>query len=163
AEELPTYARRGWARVLLRRAGTFLDAQVPRRASFCIAVTDELGALLRRARAAPASVECIAPTSMPGEGVGERSRSGYTGPICYAGNLDGYQNLALLFDAFMRVRARCPHARLVLLTHEAPMPGSVPAGVDVLRAESYAEVHARLAEASIAVCPRTERSGFPMK
>src|SRR5262249_7174418 len=86
AEELPTYARKPWARALLRQTGKFLDAQVPRRAAFCIAVTDELGTLLRRAGAAPASVACIAPTSMPGEGGPEGRGSEQVGPICYAGN-----------------------------------------------------------------------------
>src|SRR5262249_44042663 len=36
-------------------------------------------------------------------------------------------------------------------------------GVEIVLAESYAEVRRRLRDAAVTVCPRTERSGFPMK
>jgi glycosyltransferase involved in cell wall biosynthesis len=36
-------------------------------------------------------------------------------------------------------------------------------GVEVVAAAAYDEVRARLALADVAVCPRIERSGFPMK
>lgn len=163
AEELPTYVRHRWARAAMRRLGAWLDAQVPRRAAFCIAVTDELGEMLRRAGAAPGAVACIPPAATPkeSEAISPQTRAG--DHICYAGNLDGYQNLGFLFAVFARVRERHPAARLVLLTHEARVRIEVPAGVDVVCARSYAEVHAHLTAAAVAVCPRTERSGFPMK
>jgi len=55
-----------------------------------------------------------------------------------------------------------------VLTHpEAAADGerlrTVAPGIEVLAASSYAEVRARLDAADVAVCPRTERSGFPMK
>ena len=90
--------------------------------------------------------------------------------VCYAGNLDGYQNLDVLLQSFARVRAAEPAARLVLLTHAdaaghaaALAARGLGAGVEIVAARSYDEVRARLAEAAVAVSPRRERSGFPMK
>src|SRR6059036_1999944 len=87
------------------------------------------------------------------------------GLVCYAGNLDGYQNLGFLLRSFARVRARVPAARLVLVTHAAPgaLRRAVGPGVEIVRAVSYDEVRARLDAADVAVSPRAERSGFPMK
>src|SRR5207253_45245 len=64
-----------------------------------------------------------------------------------------------------RVRARVPAARLVLVTHAAPgaLRRAVGPGVEIVRAASYDEVRARLDAADVAVSPRAERSGFPMK
>ncbi len=166
AEELPTYARGAVLRAALGRMGRLLDGVVPRRADFCIAVTEELGARLRQSGVAAAHLACIAPAGMPEEvarGIAGRPRAGAP-LVCYAGNLDGYQNLGFLLDVFARVRARVPAAKLVLVTHEQATAALRAApGVEVLRVRSFAEVRRRLAAAHVAVCPRTERSGFPMK
>jgi glycosyltransferase involved in cell wall biosynthesis len=169
AEELPTYAASPWLRRLAARVGRLLDAHVPRRADFCIAVTDELGARLRHAGVRDDALACIAPVARPEElrPVGGGNDDGL---VCYAGNLDGYQNLSFLLDAFARIRAVLPGARLVLVTHADAQAnaaqlavGIPPEGVEIVHAASYDEVRARLARAAVAVCPRTERSGFPMK
>ena len=167
AEELPLYFTNPLVRRLAARLGRSLDAQVPRRADFCIAVTDELGALLRRRGVTAAGLACIGPAGTPEELGPPPAPGGDGGLVCYAGNLDGYQNLGFLLRAFARVQARVPGARLVLVTHAdgraaARLVGHVR-GVEVIRAGSYDEVRARLAAAAIAVCPRAERSGFPMK
>jgi len=166
-EELPLYFTGRRARRLAARLGRLLDAQVPRRADFCIAVTDELGALLRRAGVTPRGLACIGPTGTPNDLGPPPGPEGDGGLVCYAGNLDGYQNLGFLLRAFARVRARVPGARLVLVTHaDGRAAASLVAharGVEVIRAQSYDEVRARLAAAAIAVSPRAERSGFPMK
>src|SRR5688500_17284307 len=67
--------------------------------------------------------------------------------VCYAGNLDGYQNLRFLLDAFARVRAAEPAARLVLVTHAdaqanaARLVAGTPApGVEIVQTTSYDEV-----------------------
>src|SRR5205823_3940280 len=75
------------------------------------------------------------------------------GLVCYAGNLDGYQNLGFLLRSFAPVRARVPGA----------LRRAVGPGVEIVRAASYDEVRARLDAADVAVSPRAERSGFPMK
>jgi glycosyltransferase involved in cell wall biosynthesis len=162
-DELPTYFVRPRARRFAGRVGRFLDAQVPRRADFCIAVTEELGTVLRRRGVSDSALACIAPIGSP-EDLGRPAEPRPSGAcVCYAGNLDAYQNLGFLLRAFARVRQRVPAARLVLVTHAAPVRTPLGAGVEIVRAATYAEVRERLAAADVAVCPRVERSGFPMK
>jgi glycosyltransferase involved in cell wall biosynthesis len=169
AEEMPTYARGALGRRVARLVGRVLDAQVPRRAAFCIAVTEELGVRLRGAGVADDAIACIEPVAAPVD-AGTFDPSAAAGPlVCYAGNLDGYQNLDLLLCAFARVRAAVPAARLVLATHAdaaaraARLAPGLGEGVEIVHATSYDEVRGRLAGAAVAVCPRVERSGFPMK
>jgi glycosyltransferase involved in cell wall biosynthesis len=171
AHELPLYADGERVRAWLGRLGRFLDAQVPRRADFCIAVTDELGETLRQAGVVADELACIAPTSVPAD-LGRPPPPAAEVPlVCYAGNLDGYQNLAFLLRSFACVRAAVPHARLVLVTHGDAHQrvrrqlgrDGLGHGVEIVRAQSYDDVRRRLDASAVAVCPRTERSGFPMK
>ena len=163
AEELPLYFRARLARGLAQRLGRLLDAHVPRRADFCIAVTEELGGILRRRGVAARELTCIAPAAAPRDTAAQRPHPGSGALVCYAGNLDGYQNLGFLLRSFARVRAQVPAARLVLVTHAAPAALTVAPGVEIVCATSYDEVRARLDAADVAVSPRAERSGFPMK
>jgi glycosyltransferase involved in cell wall biosynthesis len=164
--ELPTYAQGTRTPRWLGRLGRLLDREVPRRADFCIAVTEELGERLRHAGVAASRLACIAPVAAPHE-LGLRAPEAAADPaslVCYVGNLDRYQNLDFLLRSFRRVRARLARARLVLLTHETGRAAmSSEPGVDVVTARTYGEVCDRLAAADVVVCPRTERSGFPMK
>jgi glycosyltransferase involved in cell wall biosynthesis len=168
AEELPSYFTGPGVRRLARGAGRLLDEHVPRRADFCIAVSEELGEVLRGRGVA--EIVCIPPATRPSELGTAAGAATASGAVCYAGNLDRYQNLDFLLRAFARVRSRVPHARLVVVTHAEPrhearriaQVGQVE-GVEVVRAASYDEVRHRLAAADVAVSPRTERSGFPMK
>jgi glycosyltransferase involved in cell wall biosynthesis len=163
ADELPMYFARPFGRRLAGAVGRFLDAEVPRRADFCIAVTEELGAVLRRRGVSDAALACITPAGSPadlGTLPGPRAPSAC---VCYAGNLDGYQNLGFLLRTFARVRARVSTARLVVVTHAAGALPPVGDGVEIVQAATYADVRERLAAADVAVSPRVERSGFPMK
>jgi glycosyltransferase involved in cell wall biosynthesis len=166
ADELQTYFRSPGARRLGHRLGRLLDAHVPRRADFCIAVTDELGMRLRRVGVRDDALACIPPVAAPAD-LRPMAGAGSEPLVCYAGNLDGYQNLGFLLDAFRRVRASEPLARLVLVSHADAQANAArlapEAGVEIAHAASYDEVRLRLAGAAVAVCPRTERSGFPMK
>lgn len=169
ADELPTYARSARLRRVAASIGRFLDEHVPRRADFCITVTDALSARLRAVGVRADALACIEPVAAPRELRPVSSPSGEP-LVCYAGNLDGYQNLTFLLDAFGRIRADEPRARLVLVTHADAqaqaarlVAGSLADGVEIVQAASYDEVRARLADAAVAVCPRSERSGFPIK
>jgi glycosyltransferase involved in cell wall biosynthesis len=167
-EELPMYFTSAPMRALARRLGGFLDAHVPRRADFCIAVSDDLAETLRRAGVRPHALACITPAAAPGELGAVPAPGARSDVVCYAGNLDGYQNLAFLVRTFTRVRKRVAGARLLVLTHPDALAGRAhlrtdAPGIEVLAAGTYAEVRARLETAAVAVCPRTERSGFPMK
>jgi glycosyltransferase involved in cell wall biosynthesis len=169
ADELPLYVSAPWARRWMARVGRTLDAHVPRRADFCIAVSDDLAARLQRVGVAPSAVAAIPPALAPGE-LDEAAPPGTDGVVCYAGNLDGYQNLELLLASFARVRAAEPQARLRLVSHpdaagharRLAERGLGP-GVEIILADSYARARAEIAAAAVAVCPRAEPSGFPMK
>jgi glycosyltransferase involved in cell wall biosynthesis len=170
AAELPLYVSSAAARRCMLLLGRLLDTQVPRRADGCIAVSDELGARLREAGVAADALACIEPALAPAELEPTSDEAAADGVVCYAGNLDGYQNLDFLLRSFALVRAAEPEARLVLVSHPdahrhadrlaAAGPG---AGVEIVLAASYDEVRAHLRRAAVAVCPRAERSGFPMK
>jgi glycosyltransferase involved in cell wall biosynthesis len=170
AQELPTYVSGTAARRRMARLGHLLDAQVPRRADFCIAVTEDLGAHLRGTGVRERSLACIEPAGAPDELSAARRAAPEPGLVCYAGNLDGYQNLDFLLRSFTLVRAAVPGTRLVLVTHADARvhaarltAAGMPRDVDIVQAASYEEVRDRLGAAAVAVCPRAERSGFPMK
>src|SRR3989442_2257151 len=76
AEALPLYCRARLARRLAHRLGRLLDAHVPRRADFCIAVTEELGEILRRRGVAASDLTCIAPAAAPRDAAAHRPRVG---------------------------------------------------------------------------------------
>src|SRR5262249_34417055 len=115
--ELPLYVSSAAARRCMLLLGRLLDTQVPRRADGCIALSDELGARLRApGRAAPA-LASIEPALAPAELEPSSGAAEVDGVVCYAGNLDGYQNLGFLLRSFALVRAAEPRARLVLVSH----------------------------------------------
>ncbi len=170
ADELPLYVSAPAARRWMGRLGRLLDAQVPRRADFCIAVSEALAARLRRAGVADQALVCLEPALAPGELEAAVPGGGDDGLVCYAGNLDAYQNLDFLLESFALVRAAEPAARLRLVSHpdarehaaRLARRGLAP-GVDIVLARSYRQVRDELGRAAVAVCPRAERSGFPMK
>ncbi len=176
AEELPTYFRGRLTRRLAHALGAFVDREVPRRADHCIAICRELVGFLR-ARGVGA-VDVVAPGGSPEEFPPRsseeldaiRRRFGIgSGPVLlYTGNLDGYQNLELLLASIGRVRGVVPDALLLLATHAAPR--ALPAclaqrrpGVRLVTADDFATVRDLLQIADVALCPRREWSGFPMK
>jgi 1,2-diacylglycerol 3-alpha-glucosyltransferase len=178
AEELPTYFRGRLGRRLARGLGALVDREVPRRADQCIAICRELVGFLRAHGVDEGAIEMIAPGGSPeefparsaGEVAAIRTQFafGERPLLLYTGNLDGYQNLDLLLASSGRVREAVPEALLVLATHAAPRdlpPGlrRPPPGVRLIRAESFTVVRDLLQVADIALCPRREWSGFPMK
>ena len=178
AEELPTYFRSRTARRVARAIGVVADREVPRRADHCIAICRELVGFLRARGVEEDAIEMIAPGGSPEEfpvcsladvarirarfGFGERP------VLLYTGNLDGYQNLELLLASMAIVRATARDALLVLATHAAPrdLPPHLrrlPDGVRLVTAGDFATVRDLIQVADLALCPRREWSGFPMK
>jgi glycosyltransferase involved in cell wall biosynthesis len=178
AEELPTYFRGRTGRRLARLLGAVIDREVPRRADHCIAICRELVGFLRARGVDEEAIEMIAPGGSPEEfparslaevaairarfGFGERPL------LLYTGNLDGYQNLELLLASIGIVRRTVGGALLVLATHATPrsLPPvlrRLPPGVRLVTAGDFATVRDLLQVADVALCPRREWSGFPMK
>lgn len=178
AEELPTYFRGRLARRLARMLGQAVDREVPRRADHCIAICRELVGFLHAHGVGARALDMIAPGGSPeefpprsvAEVAGIRARFGFGARplLLYTGNLDAYQNLELLLASIGRVRARMPEALLVLATHATPRDLSralrrPPDGVRLISTASFAAVRDLVQAADIALCPRREWSGFPMK
>jgi len=176
AEELPTYFRGALARRAARALGALADREVPRRADHCIAICHELVDFLR-ARGVGA-VDLVAPggsvEEFPARSSGDvaairaRFAFGSRPLLLYAGNLDGYQNVELLLGSIGRIRHVVPDALLVLATHAAPRSvrrvlAARTDGVRIVTAADFATVRDLLHAADVALCPRREWSGFPMK
>jgi glycosyltransferase involved in cell wall biosynthesis len=178
AEELPTYFRSHTARRVARLAGALADREVPRRADHCIAICRELVGFLRARGVDEEAIEMIAPGGSPeefpacsnAEAATIRARFGFGERplLLYTGNLDGYQNLELLLASIGIVRRAVGDATLVLATHATPrdLPlylRRLPPGVRLLTAGDFATVRDLIQVADLALCPRREWSGFPMK
>ena len=178
ADELPTYFSSSFARFLAVSVGRWLDGNVPRRADYCIGVTDDLVNLLLAQGVSADGVKCVIPGGSPEvEEVDGRAAAdwrkgfgGNGGPILlYAGNLDGYQNLEFLLSSFARIRALRPDTCLLVVTHGEGRRYRRRArdlgreAVCVLKVRTFPEAWALIEAADIAVCPRTETTGFPMK
>ncbi len=178
AEELPTYFRRPLARRWARALGRVADREVPRRADHCIAICQELVGFLRAHGVDEDAIEMVAPggspaefpTRTPAELAAIRARFGLSDApvLLYTGNLDAYQNLELLLASIGPVRAATTDAQLVLATHATPreLPAALrrlPAGIRLIAADRFAVVRDLLQIADLALCPRREWSGFPMK
>jgi len=178
AEELPTYFRSRTARRLARVVGAVADREVPRRADHCIAICRELVGFLRARGVEEEAIEMIAPGGSPeefplcssAEAARIRARFGFgeRPVLLYTGNLDGYQNLELLLESMTIVRRTVRDALLVLATHATPrdLPPylrRLPAEVRLVSTGDFATVRDLIQVADLALCPRREWSGFPMK
>lgn len=170
ADELPCYFRRALSRRAARLVGAALDRALARGADGVIALSDRLAAYLAARGAAgrvavvpPAAPRLAAPAPRPARGAGPL--------VMYGGNLDPYQDLGCLMEAFLRLRAAEPQARLVLVTHRGAHPRTARCaerlacqpGVGVEQVSSFAAGARRLAQADVLVCPRGSWSGFPIK
>jgi glycosyltransferase involved in cell wall biosynthesis len=178
AEELPTYFRSRTTRRLAGIVGAVADREVPRRADHCIAICRELVGFLRARGVGEQAIEVIAPGGSPEEfpacSVAEaatiRARFGFgeRPVLLYTGNVDGYQNLELLLASIGIVRRTVRDALLVLATHATPrdLPAylrRLPPGVRLVTAGDFGTVRDLIQVADLALCPRREWSGFPMK
>jgi glycosyltransferase involved in cell wall biosynthesis len=167
AEEMPLYAHSDGSRRAMRAVGRLLDATIPRAAAACLAVSDELAAQLRAGGVA--RVRTMPPV-LSDVGAPPSGAEAAQPLVCYAGNLDAYQNLAFLGEAFRLVRSEVPAATLVLVSHPDAARHAArleragwPAAVEIVHAASYEEMCRWLARAHVLVLPRSEATGFPMK
>ncbi len=172
ADELPCYFRRRFARRLARRAGAACDRVLARGADRVIALSDRLAAYLA-VRGAAGRLQLVPPVAprLPRLPVARPLASNGGPLVMYSGNLDPYQDLGCLLEAFLRLRAAEPRARLVLVTHRGAHPNTARRaarltqhpGVSVTEVPSFAAAVRLLATADILVCPRGSWSGFPIK
>lgn len=176
SDELGYYFRPGWARSAAHLLGRVLDRHIPCRADFSIALTAELETFLR-ARGVARGQSAVIP---PGITAGSPPECGVSHPdpfagrfvVMYAGNLDAYQDLDVLFNGFEAVREEIGQGLLVVVTHDAQwsahsdgrLEGLVRHGhARVIVTPAFSVVRRFLARADVLVCPRSSWSGFPIK
>lgn len=174
SDELGHYFRPGWRRLVASKLGAVLDRQVPRRADFSIALTPELEQFLRARGVAGDRVAVIPPGSSPAVIAETPASDPFAGRfvVMYTGNLDGYQDLSILFDAFGRFHKSAAPALLVVVTHEVQWAKRADdrlarllreGHARVIVASAFSVVRRLMARADVLVCPRSSWSGFPIK
>jgi glycosyltransferase involved in cell wall biosynthesis len=168
--ELHTYFSTRPARWLARLAGRWLDTELPRRAGWCIVLTETAmpyfrGRGVERLSCIPAGIDLDAGDASPA-----RDQLGPGPLVLYAGNLDPYQDLDLLFGAFRQVAAARPAARLVLSTNarsDECRARAVALGIGgktlFVPSDDFSAVRDLLAAADVTVCPRLSCLGMPIK
>jgi glycosyltransferase involved in cell wall biosynthesis len=168
--ELHTYFPSRFGRWLGASVGQWIDGSLTKKADQCIVLNED--ALSYFARLGLARVRFVPPgiDFEPGQAQQARQRLGKGPLIAYSGNLDPYQDLEVLLDAFRLVADASPDAKLVLSTSAALGEWRVRAGVLGLgkqvvfdRAKDFEQVRDLLALADVAVCPRQTCLGFPIK
>jgi len=176
-DELHTYFRGRFSRFAARHVGTLLDIIASRWTDSIIALNPEGESFFVSKGIARGTVTHIPPgisyqeaSDMADKNVC-KAHGIDSGPmVLYTGNIDGYQNLELLFESFVLVLEHIPDARLVLLTHGKTDSFAglcsnlgIDRSVYLITIDSFTQVQHFLARALVAVMPRTSWSGFPIK
>ncbi len=168
--ELHTYFHTSLGRWVGRTVGRWVDAHLPRRADYCIVLNERAVGYFRqrgvdRLRVVPPGIDLEpVPTSRARPDLGG-------GPlVVYSGNLDRYQDLDLLLEAFRQLLAFRPDARLVFSTNAKPDEYRIRAEAMGLAdqtffalADDFGAVRELLAAADLTVCPRQTCLGHPIK
>lgn len=186
SDELSSFFRSTRARRLADRVGGLIDGSMPRRADHVIAINDELERFFLDHGVGEGRISCLppgialeewserpladgSPESAALEAL-DRWLGEQESVALYAGNLDDYQNLPLMFRAFVRVRAQLPQARLVVVSRSDPRPyreltaelglADVVLFVDHTSFQLARQVFRRC---RVALLPRISWCGFPIK
>lgn len=164
ADELPHYFSGGRARRLAAMAGRTLDRQIPRRADHVVALCDWSSARLAAA-GVEASRLSVIPPAIDDPGLADGPPE--AGLVGYCGNLDAYQNIELLLDAFALLRQARPGVRLLIVSHHQDAAFAVRVeeaeGVELRLVRGFAEAHRVTCGCSVLVLPRRAGSGVPIK
>ena len=171
--ELPTYFAGKAARYMASMVGDQLDRHLPSQANAVITFDPDHKALHELYGIREQNIYVI-PPGLDGQeirnpvaaDVHRLSEKLGPGPwVLYAGNPDGYQNLALLYDAFSVVQRQHPKARLLIATQHAPAAFSPPRDLPVVvyQYSDIKELRALFALAQVGVCPRILWTGAPIK
>ena len=154
-EELETYFAHPWTKSISRRFGRWLDENIPKRADAVIAIRKRTEDVLRtrgchHVVTIPPGVErmhCI-PTH-----VLERS-------VVYAGNVDAYQNLDVLYQ----LAHKMPDTLFRIVTSDkAGLKKNLPKNLEVVVLNDFQEICKQIQRSRVCIVPRKECSGFPMK
>ncbi len=156
ADELPHFFG---SLPIAEKIGRLLDRWLPRRADRIIAPHNRLaghlvirGCFQNQVVVVPPSMDAQLFTPEPVNTVA-------IPPVIYAGNLDAYQNLPLLFAAMKRVRRKIPEAKLIIGTAER----AYYADADITPVPGFDALRRFLAQDAVFAAPRVSWSGYPIK
>lgn len=154
-DELPYFISPAW---LSRGLGGIIDATFPRRADAVVALHTQARDYLIEHGCRPETLEVI-PPPVDGDLVAPVLTHDALPTVVYTGNLDRYQNLALLHHAMTIVRKSEPRAKLIVATADSRNI-SCDTRVEI---HDTAALRNLLAEDVVVACPRTSWSGYPIK
>jgi len=171
SEELPTYFTNSLLRGLARRFGLLFDRYAPRVVTCSLVLAEEERAILQRFGIPSERVKVVPPGIFLEDfeipEVPERSPDPR---VIYAGNLDSYQNLPLVLEAFKKVIAELPEAKLLIISagdftelKKLAEKLAIDAKVEFVNASSFEQTLATLVAGDIALSARSLRGGFPIK
>jgi glycosyltransferase involved in cell wall biosynthesis len=171
--ELPHYPMRLMPLALKRLAASAGDRRLPRWADHVAVVTERIRAKLLEMKAIPEDRVTLVPNgvetdlfALPGvtRGVARERPT-----LIFTGNLAPYQGIDLMLSAFRRVLEQRKDARLQIVTESSfadyePLARElgITGAIDVVQAP-FAEIPRLLAGADVAVNPRIDCDGIPVK
>ncbi len=155
SDELPYYFKR---KALPERIGRWLDRTFPGRADRVIVPHRRLAGHLI-VRGCDYTKVQIVPPPMDAQLFEPSTAGREVPPVLYAGNLDSYQNLGLLFAAMRHVRKTLPNTKLVVAT---AVNKNLPEA-DVVSTQGFDALQRVLAKDSVFAAPRVSWSGYPIK
>lgn len=144
--------------------GRWLDEKLPRRADCIVAPHEKLSAYLIQRGCASERVHVV-PPCIDVDAFVPAQPARTDASVVYAGNLDEYQNLGLLYRAMDRVLAEVSGTELVVATPDPRIfeTRGLVEHARVVRTQSLTEVIRELQHDIIFVCPRISWSGYPIK
>ncbi len=155
ADELPHY--RGF-RYIGEALGSALDERLPSMADMVIAPHDRLKTYLIEKGCAPDQINTITPSINPKSFLHKKDY-GDSPTVLYTGNLDGYQNTALLKLTMRAIQEQRPGTRCIVATNAVK---KLPYA-EVVAIPDLASLAAVLQQDAVFLCPRTSWSGYPIK
>ncbi len=169
-DELPSFFDNTVATGGARLLGRLLDRTVPRLADRVIALHQAMADALVSNGVEPERLTVIEPGIDVDFWFSGAKRERQANTVAYCGNLDAYQNLSVLFAAMHRVVRQVPGARLVIATPNDPArarreleQAGLVSCAEVVFTPDATVTREVLRRCSLAVCPRTSWSGFPIK
>ncbi len=171
ASELPSYAPAA-LRGLTRRLGYWLDGVIPALANHCVTVTQDIRDRLIADHGIAGGDITVVMNGVEGSLFAAADSAAVVpdpARVIYTGTLAAYQDVGLLLDAFAIAYRQRPQMRLTMSVsssfedyeEQARLLG-IRTAIDLVP-DSLERLVSRLAQARIAVVPRTQCDGIPQK
>jgi len=177
SDELYTYFRLPVFKRLAQSVAHFLDNFIPKRADFCITVSEESIHFLLKKGVSPDRIAFIPPgidfknstINDPREIRKKYNLESYP-LITYTGNLDGYQNIEILFEAIKILSGILAEFTLLIITssdhtqyQKLAREMGIHRHIMFFTNPTFDQTRELLTACNITVSPRTSWSGFPIK